>query len=219
VYRELIENDGFVEFFSQATPVDAIESGHIGSRPARRTGGRTIHDLRAIPWVFSWSQARFNLPGWYGVGSAFERVCRRDPQAWASLAKAAREWPFLSYLLHNVEFSVAAADPGIMAEYAALVENDALRARILGLILEEHERTRTMLDELFGGKWQERRPRLLKAIAIRRDALIRLHREQIALLRDWRRALADERAGEAERILQSLLVTVNAIAGGLKTTG
>ncbi|MBV8842356.1 MAG: phosphoenolpyruvate carboxylase, partial [Bryobacterales bacterium] len=74
VYRELIDAPGFIEFFSQATPVDAIESSHIGSRPARRTGRRTIQDLRAIPWVFSWSQARFNLPGWYGMGSAFERV-------------------------------------------------------------------------------------------------------------------------------------------------
>src|ERR1039458_3840192 len=111
-YRELIETDGFVEFFSQATPIDAIERSHIGSRPARRTGRRTIDDLRSIPWVFSWSQARFNVPGWYGVGSAFQQVRDRGGQAWDSLAKAAREWPFLSYLLHNVEFGVVAADTG-----------------------------------------------------------------------------------------------------------
>lgn len=130
-----------------------------------------------------------------------------------------REWPFLSYLLHNVEFGVAAADTGLMSEYAALVENGELRARVLGLILEEHERTRGALDDLFGGSRERRRPRLLKAIAIRRHALDRLHREQIALLRAWRAALKEECAGDAERILSSLLVTVNAIAGGLKTTG
>jgi phosphoenolpyruvate carboxylase len=219
VYRELIESDGFVEFFSQATPIDAIESSHIGSRPARRTGRRGIDDLRSIPWVFSWSQARFNVPGWYGVGSAFERLRDGEPRVWAAVAKAAREWPFLSYLLHNVEFSVAAADPGIMAEYASLVGDGVLRARVLGQIMEEHERTRNVLGELFGDGRQERRPRLLKAIAIRRHALIRLHREQIALLREWRETLREERTKDAERILTALLVTVNAIAGGLKTTG
>jgi phosphoenolpyruvate carboxylase len=219
VYRELIESDGFGEFFSQATPIDAIECSHIGSRPARRTGRRTIDDLRSIPWVFSWSQARFNVPGWYGVGSAFERLRDGEPRAWDSVAKAAREWPFLSYLLHNVEFSVAAADTGIMAEYASLVADGALRARVLDRILEEYERTRSVLDELFGDGRQQRRPRLLKTIAIRRHALIRLHREQIALLRAWREALREERTRDAERLLTALLVTVNAIAGGLKTTG
>jgi phosphoenolpyruvate carboxylase len=169
--------------------------------------------------VFSWSQARFNVPGWYGVGSAFERLRDGEPQAWDLVAKAAREWPFLSYLLHNVEFSVAAADPGIMAEYASLVGDGALRVRVLGLITEEHARTRAILGELFGDDRQQRRPRLLKAIEIRRHALIRLHREQIALLRAWREALRENRAGDAERILTALLVTVNAIAGGLKTTG
>jgi len=219
VYRELVKSDGFGEFFSQATPIDAIEASHIGSRPARRTGRRTIDDLRSIPWVFSWSQARFNVPGWYGIGSAFQRLRDADPQAWDAVTKAAREWPFLSYLMHNVEFSVAAADPGIMAEYASLVADGALRARILAQILAEYERTRAVLDGLFGDNRQQRRPRLLKAIEIRRHALIRLHREQIALLREWREALRENRAGDAERLLTALLVTVNAIAGGLKTTG
>lgn len=212
-YRKLIETDGFVEFFSQATPIDAIEASRIGSRPARRTGGRTLKDLRAIPWVFSWSQARFNVPGWYGVGSAFARVRDRDPEGWRSLCHAARDWAFLAYLLHNVEFSVEAADQGLMTEYAALVEDDSVRERVMNLILAEHQLTRDILCELFGGESNQRRPRMVKAIAIRREALLRLHREQIALLREWRHA------PDTEGTLQSLLVTVNAIAGGLKTTG
>jgi len=212
-YRRLIETEGFVEFFSQATPLDAIESSHIGSRPSRRTGQRTIEDLRAIPWVFSWSQARFNLPGWYGAGSAFERIRDTDPAAWRALANAARDWPFLNYLLHNIEFSVEAAERSIMTEYAALVEDQSLRETVLARILDEHLRTRAVLGELFGGgPIEQRRPRLVKAIAIRREALLRLHREQIALLREWRQS-------RAERLLPPLLITVNAIAGGLKTTG
>jgi phosphoenolpyruvate carboxylase len=211
-YRELITSDGFVEFFSQATPLDAIESSHIGSRPARRSGQRTFEDLRAIPWVFSWSQARFNLPSWYGAGTALERLRRGDPPGWAAIAAALRTWPFLSYVLHNVEAGVDTAHPGLMAEYAALVEDERLRERMLSRILEEYERTRGVIAELFGGDAHHRRPRLAKAIEIRRTALLHLHREQIRLLKEWRR-------GGQEEALESLLVTVNAIAGGLKTTG
>ncbi|HYL38872.1 MAG TPA: phosphoenolpyruvate carboxylase [Bryobacteraceae bacterium] len=219
VCRRLIEEEGFIEFFSQATPIDAIECSHIGSRPARRSGRRGIQDLRAIPWVFSWSQARFNLPGWYGVGGAFQRLRENDRAAWEALLRNARSWPFLSYLLHNVEFSVVAADPTIMAEYAMLVENEALRARLMSQIMDEYNRTRDILDDLLGGNRARRRPRLIKAVEIRRHALMRLHREQIRLLREWREALRDGRTSEADQILQALLVTVNAIAGGLKTTG
>ncbi len=219
VYRELIETPGFVEFFSQATPIDAIECSHIGSRPARRTGRRTVEDLRAIPWVFSWSQSRFNLPGWYGLGSAFQQACAENPQSWDVLSAEVKRWPFFANLLHNAEFSVAAADEGLMKEYADLVEDPQLRSRILNMILSEYARTREVLQRLFRDTRAEKRPRLTKAVDVRKHALLRLHREQIALLSEWRATLRGERPEEADRILPALLVTVNAIAGGLKTTG
>jgi len=219
ICRELTEAPGFPEFFSQATPIDAIECSHIGSRPVRRTGARTVQDLRAIPWVFSWSQARFNLPGWFGLGGAFAEIRDHDADAWDALRRATRTWTFLSYLLHNVEFSVVAADPDIMREYALLVDNEALRMRFVNQILDEYQRTLEIVDELLGGDRPRRRPRLIKAVDIRRSALTRLHREQIALLQRWRKAVRNERNEEADRLLPSLLVTVNAIAGGLKTTG
>lgn len=219
VYRELIETPGFVEFFSQATPIDALECSHIGSRPARRTGRRTVEDLRAIPWVFSWSQSRFNLPGWYGIGSAFHTACETTPQSWDILSAEAKRWPFFANLLHNAEFSVAAADEGLMKEYAELVEDPQLRSRILNMILSEYTRTREVLQRLFRDARTEKRPRMTKAVDVRKHALLRLHREQIALLAEWRATLRGERPEEAERILPALLVTVNAIAGGLKTTG
>ena len=218
-YRELIEMPGFVEFFTQATPIDAIESSRIGSRPPRRSGQRTIQDLRAIPWVFSWGQARFNLPGWYGVGSAFLRLRERDPAGWRAIGGAVRDWAFLSYLLHNVETSVGEAHAGLMAEYAALVEDEELRVRALDRILSEYQRTREILAELFGASIADRRPRLVKAVAIRHQALLRLHREQIRLLAEWRRELRKGRPDRADGVLQALLVTVNAIASGVKTTG
>jgi phosphoenolpyruvate carboxylase len=218
-YQQLIRTPGFLEFYSQATPIDAIENSHIGSRPARRTRERSMESLRAIPWVFSWSQARFNLPGWYGVGSAFAEVCGEDSTRWKTFERAAQEWPFLSYLLHNVEFSVAAADVELMAEYASLVKDDAIRERVMEIIRAEYGRTKAVLERLYPRGQTARRPRLVKAIAIRRNALTRLHREQIALLREWREALGAGPGGEVERILAALLVTVNAIASGLKTTG
>jgi phosphoenolpyruvate carboxylase len=209
-YRALVDGPGFVEFFAQATPIDAIEQNRIGSRPPRRTGKRTLRDLRAIPWVFSWSQARFNLPGWFGVGSALDHL-RRSPEQWRRFCAATRDWPYLRYVLHNVEASVMTAHEPLMSEYSALVEDSTLGDRVLGQILKELTRTREALDEVFGDTFHSRRPRLWKTVELRRIALEQLHREQIRLLRRWRRG--DESA------LLPLLETVNAIAGGLKTTG
>jgi phosphoenolpyruvate carboxylase len=139
VYQRLIGTSGFMRFFSEATPIDAIENSHIGSRPARRSGQRTLDDLRAIPWVLSWRQARFNLPGWYGVGSAFHQVRGDDEARWNLCRQAAKGWPFLSNLLHNVEFSVAAADEEMMAEYAAQVDDPTIREdRVRAMSLFRH---------------------------------------------------------------------------------
>jgi len=218
-YQNLVSLPGFVEFFAQATPIDAIEQSRIGSRPSRRSGQRTMEDLRAIPWVFSWSQARFNLPGWYGIGSGIQKVCGDNEDTWSRLSLAAKDWPFLSYLLHNVEFSIAAADREIMAEYADLVEDAGLRETFMTKILEEYELTKRVIEKLYPRERTDRRPRLVKAIEIRRNALIRLHREQIALLKEWRQLVRDHQLDQAERVASSLLITVNAIAGGLKTTG
>jgi len=211
-YRELAESDGFIMFFEQATPIDAIEQSRIGSRPARRTGARSLADLRAIPWVFSWSQARFHLPGWYGVGSALEWLREASPASWKDLRQGIRHWPFLSYLLHNVEASLMMADQGYMEMYAGLVTDEALRRRILAMILAEHQRARQAIDELFGRTAEERRPRLALAIELRKNALRPLHELQVRLLARWR-------AQPSEEQLRALLLTVNAIAMGQKMTG
>ncbi len=218
-YTALLQSDGFMEFFSQATPIDVIEASRIGSRPARRTGQRTLADLRAIPWVFSWSQSRFYLSGWYGMGSALEDLQHTDPSAFAALCDAALTWPPLHYIISNVATSLATADVGVMTEYAALVADPLLRERILGMIVVEFERTRRMLELIYGGSLAERRPRIQRLLELRHEGLRLLHRQQIVLLRNWRALRqADDHAG-AERVLLQLLQTVNAIAGGLRTTG
>jgi phosphoenolpyruvate carboxylase len=200
-YRKLIETDGFVTFFRQATPIDVIEQTQLGSRPSRRTGAGTLDDLRAIPWVFSWSQARFHLPGWYGVGTALDWLRREHLQ----------DWPFLSYLLHNVQASLMMAHPDTMRLYASLVEDEEIRARIFATIFDEYQRSVAAIERLFGDAPTHRK-RLAQAVKLRRTALDQLHQEQVRLLRAWRR-------DPQEETLTALLLTVNAIGMGQKMTG
>ena len=211
-YRELVETEGFVSFFRAATPIDAVEQTQLGSRPPRRTGAESLDDLRAIPWVFSWSQARFHLPGWYGVGTALDGLRRESHADWHALHTQAPGWPMLIYLLHNVEASLMMASPEVMELYASLVPDEALRSRFLGRILREYQLTAEMLAPLFGETAGERRPRLALAIELRKEALWQLHREQVRLLAAWR-----ERPDE--EIREALLLTVNAIGMGQKMTG
>ena len=220
-YRALIEADGFIDFFRQATPIDALENTRIGSRPARRTNkkGHSISDLRAIPWVFSWTQSRFYLPGWYGVGSALKALKDADPAGFESLRNSVPDSTFLSYVFTNVETNLASANPALMRDYAALVEDEPLRDRILGTILDEFHLTRDTLAELLHGTMEKRRPRMAKTLEIREAPLKVLHHQQIALIREWRAHLARGENLAAEEMLPDILLSINAIASGLRTTG
>ena len=218
-YTHLRRAPGFLAFFRQATPIDAIEESRIGSRPSRRTGQPALEDLRAIPWVFSWSQARYVVPGWYGVGSALEALQAERPDEFAGLSQHLYTWAPLHYALSNAATCIAAADLDVMRAYACLVEDEVCRADIFGLIGREFERTLLMLERIYRGTLAERRPNIHATVQMRHAPLRVLHDQQIVLLRDWRRA---NRAGDAEAaaaLLPPLLLTVNAIAGGLGATG
>jgi len=220
-YRSLLECEGFMTFYGQATPIDVIESSRIGSRPARRTGQRTLQDLRAIPWVFAWSQSRFLVSAWFGVGTALETLRQEDPDGFDRLAacKRAADWPPLHYLISNAGTGWATADPAVMTRYASLVEDTTVRERVLGLILEEYERTRIGLETIYQGPLSETRPRVHRVLSLRSPALAPIHDRQVQLLAEWRRLRAEDREQDAERWLPSLLQTVNAIAAGLGATG
>jgi phosphoenolpyruvate carboxylase len=218
-YRRLLEADGFIPFFRQATPIDALEHSRIGSRPARRTGQASLADLRAIPWVFSWNQARFYLPGWYGVGSALKELERAEPEEFARLVAGIRSWPFLHYVLTNIESSIASTDIELMHRYADLVDDAKVRGEIFGMILHEWEQTREMLEKLRGSAMAERRPRMLKTLQLRADALRVLHLQEIDLLRRWRKLHETGDEAAADAMLPELLLSINAIASGLRTTG
>jgi phosphoenolpyruvate carboxylase len=218
-YTGLLQTEGFLTFFRQATPIDVIEESRIGSRPARRTGQPSLADLRAIPWVFSWGQSRFYLSGWYGVGSALEALSAQHPEQFACIQRYLYTWAPLHYLLSNVATSLAAADSEVMRHYAMCVEDPDLRERVFGKITEEFARTRSMLEQVYGGPLADRRPNISGMVHMRKEALRVLHRQQLTLLRQWRELRRQGAVEEAEALLPHLLLTVNAIASGLGTTG
>jgi phosphoenolpyruvate carboxylase len=218
-YTKLLHSDGFVTFFRQATPIDAIEQSRIGSRPSRRTGQASLKDLRAIPWVFAWGQSRFYLSGWYGTGSALKRLEAQDPGAITRLKEQLLTWSPLHYLVSNVATSVTAVDLDVMRRYADLVESPELRDRIMGSIESELLLTRDMMQRLYGGPLMDQRPNVQRMIALRSEGLKILHNQQIELLRTWRAYMRMGETTQAEQMTPKLLLTVNAIASGLGTTG
>lgn len=217
-YPSLIDHPGFIPFYTQATPIDVLEQSKIGSRPARRTGTRSLADLRAIPWVFSWNQARFNLTGWFGVGTALRQLKAQSPQQWETLKAAATDWPLLYYTLIEVETSLLNSDPVIMKAFAGLVSEVDIRDALMTLLLEDREAGLQQITALFGRPTADRRRSQLENIARRGKVLDNLHQLQLQYLNAWR--AAKETAPEiADPILRKLLLLTNGIAGGLKSTG
>jgi len=217
-YVELIHTDGFIAFFRQATPIDAIETSKIGSRPAKRTGASTLSDLRAIPWVFSWSQSRFHMTSWYGLGTALKRLKDERPEAYETFHSAISQDDFIRYVIQNVDAGVARADEDIMQAYASLVEEEEVRSCFFTLFLSELRLVREHLDQLLGRSFADRRPREYHSGQLRAGLLRRLHSRQIELLRRWR----EERKAESEKAPATqveLMLTINAIAGAMGSTG
>lgn len=218
-YRSLLQSPGFLLFHRAATPIDALENARIGSRPARRTGKASFEDLRAIPWVFSWTQSRFYLPGWFGAGSALSRLKQEHPEVFQRWSEQARGLPFLRYVFTNIDESLASANEEIMTAYAGLVPDEKLRDTFLGVIGHEFQLTQDMLTDVFRRPFAQRRPRMVRTLQKREEALRVLHDQQIALLREWRaRCAAGDTAG-AEDMVPDLLISVNAVSSGLRTTG
>jgi phosphoenolpyruvate carboxylase len=156
-YEALIKSDGFVPFFRGATPIDAIENSKIGSRPAKRTGASTLDDLRAIPWVFSWSQSRYHMTSWYGLGSALKKMKLEQPKYYKTLKKSLKSDDFLRYVFTNVDTSLAATDESIMKLYANLVLDKELRDNFLSRFLEELSLAREYMNDLLDRSFKERR--------------------------------------------------------------
>ncbi|MFT5169971.1 MAG: phosphoenolpyruvate carboxylase [Lysobacterales bacterium] len=217
VYRDLVyETPEFNDYFRAATPIDLVAELRIGSRPANRNAKKTMDNLRAIPWVFSWTQSRHLLPAWYGIGSALEKAIK-DNDHLKQLQKMYKTWPFFSMVMDNAEISLAKTDLYIAGRYASLVEDENIREQILSRIKKEHAKSVSMVKAITGHKnLLEHHPRLAESIKLRNPYIDSLHYMQIRLLRDWRATKVDKRS---ESMRQLLALTVNGIAFGMKSTG
>jgi phosphoenolpyruvate carboxylase len=209
-YRGLVyETEGFRSFFRQMTPIGEIATLKIGSRPASRTASDAIEDLRAIPWVFSWAQARVMLPGWYGTGQALAGFADKG------LLKAmAGEWSYFQTILANMEMVLAKSDMTIAAHYADLVEDRALAEALFGRIKSGWSEARESLLAATGqNHLLEAHPALANSIRLRLPYIEPLNLLQIELMKRHRAGEADERIGEG------IQLTINAIATALRNSG
>jgi phosphoenolpyruvate carboxylase len=216
VYRSLVyETEGFETYFWESTVISEIAALNIGSRPASRKKSRSIEDLRAIPWVFSWAQCRLMLPGWYGFGTAVERFIADAPaERLALLRTMYKEWPFFTTLLSNMDMVLAKSDIAIAGRYATLVADADLRDRIFGRISAEHARTVDILrqimeqDELLDGN-----PQMQRSLRNRLPYIDPLNHLQVELLRRYRAGVDDD----ATR--NGLHMSINGISAGLRNSG
>jgi phosphoenolpyruvate carboxylase len=215
-YRQLIETPGFIDFYSQATCIDVLEKSKIGSRPARRTGTRTLNDLRAIPWVFSWNLSRFALTGWYGLGAALQTLKKDDPIGYQQLKAALHAWPFFKFLMIQTETNLILSNLEMMHHYAALVTDPSLRKVMMEKILEDHQLGFELIEELFDEPAATRRNSQYDNLKWRNDKLTALHTLHLSHLKTWRQM---EDSVEKDQLLERLLTLINALSSGLKNTG
>ncbi len=218
-YRDLVDQPGFIGYFSKATPIDDIENLPIGSRPARRRGERTLDDLRAIPWVFAWTQSRCMIPAWYGLGAALTEVKYEDRRAWQQVCEMYRRWPFFQATIDNATLALAKADMVVAAHYSELDDDTDARRRIWQRIAAEYDRARQAILDIVGGKdLLGGTPWFQRSIEARNPSVDPLNLIQVEFMRRRRRALeADPSANDCHRDL--LRLCVQGIAAGMRTTG
>jgi phosphoenolpyruvate carboxylase len=214
-YRRLVHDDpDFPRFFRAVTPVDEISRLQLGSRPAKRSPEGGIEQLRAIPWVFSWTQSRIVLPAWFGLGTALSSA--RSEVGVELLREMERDWPFFAGLLANAEMACAKADMRIGSRYVRLWNEPEPRERIWGAILGEFELTRSELLDLRGtSRLLDSSPVLQASIDRRNPYVDPLSMVQVQVLRRVRAA----RGEVDERLARLSLLSINGIAGGLRNTG
>ncbi|KEO82420.1 phosphoenolpyruvate carboxylase [Tumebacillus flagellatus] len=214
VYR----NEDFLPYFHQATPIDVIGELNLGSRPAKRRNSLRIQDLRAIPWVFSWTQNRHLLPAWFGFGKAMSSELKRNPESLREFRRMYQFWPFFQAMIDNIQMALAKADMLIAAEYVRLVEDQELAERVFGKIQEEYERTKRVVLEITGEQGiLANAPVIQESIRLRNPYVDPLSYLQVLLLEELRQTRRED--GDAAGDIDDVLLTINGISSGLRNTG
>ena len=213
--RTIRDEPALMAYFRATTPIELVADLRIGSRPAKRKSGDRLEDLRAIPWVFSWTQSRNGLPGWYGLGSAYDAAIAARPGDAGVLRRMVVEWPFFRSLLENAQMGLGRSDRAVARLYASLAGGDG--RPVLERMEHEWERTESAILGMTGrSEILEGSPVLLRSIRLRNPYVDPMSFAQVALLRRWR-ALED--GEEREEVRRALALTVNGIAAGLQNTG
>jgi phosphoenolpyruvate carboxylase len=217
-YRRLIDHPGLLLYFQAASPLEEISLLNMGSRPARRFGARSLGDLRAIPWVFAWSQNRHFVPGWYGVGSGILTFLQvRGERGSNLLSRMFRDSRLFRLIVDEVEKTLSYVDIGIAREYAALVAEQEVRDPVFAMVEEEYHRSVEAVLRISGGKTlAERFPRFRRRLARRLPTINQVSRQQIELVRRFRESGGDR---SQEEQLSALLLSINCIAAGFGATG
>lgn len=218
-YQDLIFRDpGFLEFFKESTPLPEIGELNIGSRPSKRKNSDKFEDLRAIPWVFAWTQSRYLLPAWYAAGSGLQSFIAENANNLKQLQEMYGKWPLFSSMIDNLQMALAKSDLLIAGEYAAMIKNDPVRERIFGYIKEEHALTsRLLLDITKQNEILDNVPVIQESIRLRNPYVDPLSYLQVQLLTELRSLR--ERGGDDPELLREVLLTINGIAAGLRNTG
>jgi phosphoenolpyruvate carboxylase len=217
-YRRLVDHPDLLAYYQSASPLEEISLLNLGSRPARRFGARSLGDLRAIPWVFAWSQNRHFVPGWYGVGSGILTFLQvRGPRGAALIQRMSTESRLFRLIADEVEKTLCYVDLETAREYAALVPDERARDAIFPMIEEEYHRTVEVMLRISGGpELAHRFPRFRRKLARRLPTLNQISRQQIELLRRFRETGGDT---TQEELLSALLLSINCIAAGFGATG
>src|SRR5579871_2993224 len=217
--KHIVDNPDTFTYFEQATPVAELEHARLGSRPAKRSGKKSMADLRAIPWVFGWMQSRQLVPAWFGVGHALDAFARQTPDGLAQLQTMTRDFPLFVDIIRNVEMALAKSDFGIARLYASLVEDEALRNRVFTTLEAEFNLTRRMLLEITGQKTLlQTNPVLERSIRLRNPYVDPMSLIQVELIRRKRAAIAEGKPDSPE-LNRAISATINGISAGLRNTG
>jgi phosphoenolpyruvate carboxylase len=217
-YRNLVEQPGLLEYYEAASPVEELSLLNIGSRPSRRFGASSLADLRAIPWVFAWTQNRHLVPSWYGLGSALLTFKELNEPNTDTLSRLFRNSKLFRLVIDEAEKTLSQVDLSIAKEYSELVTNDTVRQQIFGLIEDEYHLTVEQVLSVSGSNLlAERFPRFRRKLTRRLPTVNLIGREQMRLIRHFRNL--PENDPERKRVLIPLLMSINCIATGLGWTG
>ncbi len=220
--RFVRETPGFYDYFVQATPVEELQHLRIGSRPAKRkSGSKSLDDLRAIPWVFGWTQSRHLLPGWLAVGTALENFIKARPRENLRLLREMYgAWPFFHSTISNIEMTLAKADFQIARQYASRTLDPQLGQRIFHLLEEEYERACRVTLQITGERrLLDQSPVLQRSIAVRNPYVDPLSYLQVELLARRRGNVSGANSSDRDKLLYATLLTINGIAAGMRNTG